>query len=78
MKANKQLVEIEWLDHWGQSGWRQATTVDCAPVSIRTVGYLLRVGKEGYTTAATKDLEGNVNDVHFCARKLVKRIRTLR
>ncbi len=71
------LVELVWDDHWGQQGWRGTDDIDHTPMRCRSVGYLVKETKLGFTLAGTL-ADGQWNTIMFRMRKCVISVRTVR
>ena len=74
------IVEVEWIDSCGQSGWHPVKThEENRPAKCKTSGYLVGRSKAHITVCLSEDTDNkNLNDSMVIPMSSVKKIRVLK
>lgn len=75
------LLEIWWTDAAGTGGWRSLEDLDSLIARVRTVGWFIKLTKEGYFLAEGRNCTEGFPDfvgVSFIPRGFIKRVKILR
>jgi hypothetical protein len=73
------LVEVEWDDACGRTGWRPAEEYARENgVRTRSVGYRVRNDRDAVVLLQSQAMNGNYNDSIVIPRSMVRKVRVLR
>jgi hypothetical protein len=73
------VVEVEWRDAHSDGGWASRDEYEaCTASVVRSVGYVLKRGREALTLVQSQDQSGEVCDSITIPLGCVRRVRRLR
>jgi len=75
--ANKELLYIEWLDHYTEQGWHPDSLVDMDATKVKSVGYKIGENKDFIVLAASHASEsgngGSLQRMFIIKNNIIKK-----
>lgn len=82
MVRNKKLkkgdvIQVDWGDAWGSSGWERITDPLCKDFGVTNVGVFCHQNKNGLLMAIGLDEQGKGHNVAYVPHGMVKKIKII-
>jgi hypothetical protein len=73
------LIEVKWIDHAGELGWRlEKELTNRQPYICTSIGYYIGINDFYLTTANCYDPQGYYNGMHFTVPECIYNIRKIK
>jgi len=68
------LLKVEWEDHWGRSGWTALSELSLEPITINSIGYVIKEDDNILILSSCVDENKNYSTIQTIIKKCITKL----